>query len=110
MGTITFSAMTLVDTDILIDASRQIDEALACLQLLGQHSCLTVSAITAMELLVGCRDKRELQITERFLERFHVVPLNTDITSIALSLLKQYRLSLGLFVYSESSKHVNRCF
>jgi predicted nucleic acid-binding protein len=49
--------VVVVDTDILIDAGRGTSEAMTCLQLLEQSSCLAVSVITQMELMVGCRNK-----------------------------------------------------
>jgi len=92
------SDVTLVDTDILIDASRQIQEAITCLEQIEQNSSLGISAITHMELIVGCRNKLELQVIERFLIRFQIVSLNGGITAIATDLLRQYRLSHGLAI------------
>jgi predicted nucleic acid-binding protein len=67
---------TLIDTDILIDASRNIVEAIACLDRIEQHSNPALSVITRMELVVGCRNKTELRKTERFLKRFQIIRLN----------------------------------
>ena len=53
------SAVVLVDTDILIDAGRRIDEAVERLDALEQHSTLAISTITEMELLVGGRSRAE---------------------------------------------------
>jgi len=64
------SALTIVDTDILIDAALQISAAVNCLDDLEQKAALAISVITQMELLVGCRNKTELRNTERFLQRF----------------------------------------
>jgi predicted nucleic acid-binding protein len=89
---------TIVDTDILIDAGRGISEAFACLQRLESQSTLAVSAITQMELFIGCRNKSELQQTEKFLERFVLLKLSEQISDRATDLLKQYRLSHGLLI------------
>lgn len=51
----------LVDTDILIDVSRGIPTAINRLQAEANTSTLAISAITQMELIVGCRNKAELQ-------------------------------------------------
>ena len=72
-------SLTLVDTDILIDAAAYIEEAVACLKYLEQESTLVICAVTEMELLVGCRNKAELQKTDRLLERFQLVPLNEQV-------------------------------
>lgn len=39
-------SVTVVDTDILIDAGRQVREAVACLDDIEQKSALAVSVIT----------------------------------------------------------------
>lgn len=89
----------LIDTDILIDAARQDAAALATLTTLEQRkTLLAVSCVTQMELLVGCRNKTELQKTERFLRRFSILPLNQDTCDRAVELLRQYRLSHGLLI------------
>ena len=56
--------VTLVDTDILIDAAMDVSEAVVCLDTLEDTSVLAVSAITQMELIVGCRNKAELKKME----------------------------------------------
>jgi hypothetical protein len=57
--------LVIIDTDVLIDASRGIGEAIAYLQQVEQESALSVSVITEMELIVGCRNKAELRTVER---------------------------------------------
>lgn len=64
------SILTIVDTDILIDAARKVQEAVECLADIQEHSVAAVSAITQIELLVGCRNKSESRHVERFLGRF----------------------------------------
>jgi predicted nucleic acid-binding protein len=61
---------TIVDTDILIDAGRGVGEAISCLQDIERKSALATSAVTQMELFVGCRNKTELLEVEKFLQRF----------------------------------------
>lgn len=89
---------TIVDTDILIDAGRQVYEAIACLDKMEQEDALAISVITRMELFVGCRNKTELRHTERFLQRFHIFNLNEQACETAVNLLRQYRLSHGLTI------------
>jgi len=92
------NGLTIVDTDILIDAALQVTEAIDYLVDLERQSSLAVSVITQMELLVGCRNKTELRSTERFLLRFQVLSLNELVCDTALELLRQYRLSHGLMI------------
>ena len=91
-------SVTLIDTDILIDAASLICEAVNCLNSLENASTLAVSVITQMELVVGCRNKSELRKMEQFLGRFQIIPLNEQISSIAVDLLKTYCLSHGLLI------------
>jgi len=92
------SQFILIDTDILIDTSRRVNEAVLCLQQLEQQATLSISVITEMELVIGCRNKKELQILERFLSRFEILDLDKQVSDLALKLLKQYRLSHGLLI------------
>ena len=90
--------MVIVDTDILIDAGREVREAVNCLQQIEQKFSLAVSIVTQMELIVGCRNKKELNTLEKFLERFHIIRLDEQISDLATDLLKRYRLSNGLLI------------
>ena len=51
-----------------------------------------------MELIVGCRNKRELYDTEKFFYHFNVLNINENISEKASNLLLQYRLSHGLLI------------
>lgn len=90
--------MIIVDTDILIDAARCIDDAVTCLQQIEDKSSLSISVVTQMELIIGCRNKKELKSLEHFLQRFEVISLNEQIGDTAADLLKTYRLSHGLLI------------
>ncbi|HLA63543.1 MAG TPA: PIN domain-containing protein, partial [Rhodothermales bacterium] len=79
--------MTLVDTDVLIDAARGIPDALASLQTHGASGALAVSVITEMELIVGCRNKAELQALRRFLSRYSVRPVTAAVSQQASGLV-----------------------
>ena len=88
----------LVDSDVLIDVGREIAEAITCLQTHEGDNTLAISAITQLELLIGCRDKREQQKLAKFLRRFDVVRLNESISDTATLLVTRYRLSHGLLI------------
>ena len=51
-----------------------------------------------MELIVGCRNKAELQDLDKFLRRFQILQLTDFISDGAVYLLQQYRLSHGLLI------------
>ena len=92
------STLTIIDTDILIDAARQVREAVDCLDQIERISALAISVVTEMELLIGCQNKTEQRNTERFLQRFQVLRLNENACDQAVELLRQYRLSHGLLI------------
>nr|CAA6830565.1 MAG: Ribonuclease VapC [uncultured Thiotrichaceae bacterium] len=89
---------TLVDTDILIDAGKEVPDAVKCLRELQAGSSIAISTVTELELIVGCRDKRELRSLDKFLQHFDRVQLNDGISLTATELLKEYRLSHGLLI------------
>ncbi len=90
--------VVVVDTDILIDAGRAVKDAIACLEQIEQRASLAISAITRMELMVGCRNKTELRALDKFLERFQAIKLNELVSDVAVDLLSRYRLSHGLLI------------
>jgi predicted nucleic acid-binding protein len=92
------SDIVIIDTDILIDSARKIDEALSCLRMIADRFPLAVSIITQMELVIGCRNKNELNTLDRFLSRFEILKLHGDISDKAIELLRKYRLSHGLLI------------
>ncbi|MEK7830284.1 MAG: type II toxin-antitoxin system VapC family toxin [Acidobacteriota bacterium] len=88
----------IVDTDILIDASHDVQLSLDCLRRLEQQATLAISVVTEMELIVGCRNKMELRVIELLIGRFHLLGISEPISYRASQLLKQYRLSHGLLI------------
>ncbi len=88
----------LIDTDILIEAIRSMPQAIDCLAKYDQQSILAISVITQLELMVGCRNKSELQKLEKFLRRFKIITLNDQASQIVADLIKKYRLSHGLLI------------
>ena len=91
-------AVTIVDTDILIDVARGNSDAINCLLQLETMSPLAISAVTQMELLVGCRNKKELQDLAKFLHRYQILKITDQISDRAVDLLEQYFLSHGLLI------------
>lgn len=69
-GAETLSGVIVVDTDILIDAGHAIEVALSVLEEYEHNTNLSVSVITKMELVVGCRNKDELRYMENFFAVF----------------------------------------
>jgi predicted nucleic acid-binding protein len=91
-------ALTIVDSDILINVARGDREAINCLMRLEKTSVLAVSVVTQLELIVGCRNKTELNDLEKFSRRFQIFNINDQISDLAVDLIKQYFLSHGLLI------------
>ena len=88
----------LIDTDILIDAARNVETAKNKLKELNKNSVICISVITLMEMLVGCENKREQKVVEKYLNNFIIIPVTDIISTKAYELLKKYRLSHGLLI------------
>ncbi|MEL0589683.1 MAG: type II toxin-antitoxin system VapC family toxin [Planktothrix rubescens PR222] len=88
----------LIDTDILIDVFRGIEPAINRLQDESQTALLSISVVTEMELMVGCRNKSEQQKLTVFLNNYVILKINESISDQAVELLRQYRLSHGLLI------------
>jgi predicted nucleic acid-binding protein len=88
----------VVDTDILIDALRGFGLGLDYIEDAEQHGTLHISITTEMELIIGCRNRRELYRLERFLRRCTILAMTETIAARAVTLLRQYRLSHGLSI------------
>lgn len=97
-GQIPMTNLTIIDTDILIDVSRGVIEAVNCLQNLKTSSSLAISIVTQMELIVGCANKTELQTLESFLKYFEIMKIDRAVSDTAVNLLRSYRLSHNLLI------------
>jgi predicted nucleic acid-binding protein len=92
------SGVTVLDTDIVVDALRDFALAIDYLEDVEQQGDLRISRLTQMELIVGCRSRAELQRLGGFLRRFTMLDLTESIGQSAVALLRQYRLSHGLLI------------
>jgi len=84
----------LVDTDVLVDVSRNTQGAIACLDRLGNDWAL--SAMTALELISGAKNQREVDLIDRLIEVYETIPVDEAIGRRAYDLLKTYAKSNGL--------------
>lgn len=87
--------MFLVDTDVLIECLRGSSAAKAWLTSF-QKEALGIPGVVAMELLMGCRNQSELDLTRKFLASFHVVWPDSPEFERGCELLISLRLSSGL--------------
>lgn len=84
----------LVDTDILVDVSRNHQAAIALIDRLSEDWAL--SAITALEFISGAKNQREVRLIDRLIEIYKTIPVSDSIGKRAYSLLKTYAKSNGL--------------
>lgn len=90
--------MMVIDSDILIDCARKDAKAIEFLESALLKDVAKVSAVSHMELIVGCRNKRELSALDRFIARFNLLDLSPAISVKATDLLRQYRSGHGLMI------------
>jgi tRNA(fMet)-specific endonuclease VapC len=83
----------LIDTDVMIDVSRENANAASYLDSLSDPA---ISIITAQELIVGARDKQDLVGIDSLVSTYPLVHIDTAIGQRAYDLLKRYAKSDGL--------------
>jgi len=87
----------LLDSDILIDISRGKLAAIYYVDTLPDP--WMISQVSAMELLVGARDKVEVAYLDAFLSAYPIVHSSDAIGRTAYRLLTDYSKSHGLHVF-----------
>src|SRR5262245_44416855 len=73
------SSRWLVDTDVLVDYLRGVEQAVKFLQKAMKSSLCALSTITIAELYVGVREGKERVILDQFIQEFHVVVIDEHI-------------------------------
>ncbi len=99
----------LIDTDVLIDYLRGINEAVQYLENLAEKN-VAVSVISVAELYSGSRNKKEDEIIRLFLKDFIIYPVTAEIAEAAGKLKQQYFKSHGVgiadaIIAATSQKH-----
>jgi hypothetical protein len=85
----------LLDTDVLIECLRASPKAIAWMKQ-EAGTPFEVPGIVGMEIIVGCRNKRELQRTRRFLKMFPVAWPTAEEFATATEILAEHRLRDGV--------------
>jgi len=84
--------VSLIDTDVIIDLSRENAKAAGYLDALRP----AISIMTAQELIVGARDERDLYAIDSVVSTYRVIHIDAAIGQRACELLKRYAQSDGL--------------
>src|SRR6185295_10716177 len=87
----------LVDTDVLVDVSRNNQAAIDFLDQLVDSWAMSI--ITALELIVGSRNKKEVTQIDQLVAVYSAIPLTTEIGDSSYNLLRQFAKSHGLRVF-----------
>ena len=82
-----------IDTDVMIDLSRGNVDAATYLDSLNDPA---ISIVTAQELIVGARDKRDPHAIDPLVSAYRVMHIDSAIGQLAHELLKRYAKSDGL--------------
>jgi hypothetical protein len=91
--------MNLIDTDVLIDYLHKIEIAEKFLESIRDNEDdLIISIITKMELIQGCRNKREMFVILDILEEFQLIHVTEQISWKAEELMENYTMSHGLLI------------
>ncbi len=84
----------LIDTDVIIDVSRG---SAAAATFVDSLEDITISIITAHELIVGARNQRDAAAIDGLIRTYPVhEDLRSEITRLAYDLLKRHAKSDGL--------------
>ena len=85
----------LIDTDILVDATRGLAAAIKFLTSQQAATGVRISIVSAMELVAGCRSTTELAQVQQFLHRVIVLPVSNAASQAAYHLMESFFLSHG---------------
>lgn len=86
-------ASVIFDTDVLIWTLRGNDKAARLIEGDGNRA---LSVISAMELLQGARDQKEMALLRRFLRDFETIPLSAEIGQRACLYMEQHALKVDM--------------
>jgi predicted nucleic acid-binding protein len=67
--------VSLIDTDVMIDLSRGNADAADCVDSLSDPA---ISIVTAQELIVGARDKRDLTAIDSLVSMYRVIHMGSN--------------------------------
>jgi predicted nucleic acid-binding protein len=97
--------VSLIDRDMMIDLSHENADAANYLDSLNDPA---ISIVTAQELIVGARDKRDLYAIDSLVSTYRVIHIDAAIGKLAYELLKRYARSDGLRTFDSDRRHGDR--
>ena len=89
----------LLDTTVLVDVIRKEEAALDYIDSTRKaEGSLRLSIVTKMELIIGCRDKAEVQKTEKLLADYEILDVTPLISRKAYELIVRFSKSYGMAI------------
>jgi len=85
--------MILCDTNILIEIYRKNTIVISALSKISRYKTVAISDVTRAEILVGARNKHEMQILVKELGQLKCLPVKSEISACSIQLLIDYHLS-----------------
>ena len=102
--------MILFDTNILIEIYKGNTDIIEIIKNIGQEN-IAVSDVTCAELLYGARNKKELQIIRKDINKLVILPIHSEISEKAVLLVEKYsishKLSLPDAIIAATAIHFN---
>lgn len=86
----------LIDTSLLIDSLRASPASTLFFAQVRRSHRPVIHPVVEAELIAGARDRREMRMVVRLLERFEPLPLEPVDARTSLRLLRRHRLSHGM--------------
>lgn len=78
----------LLDSTVLIDISRGDEKVIYFIDTARKNDQnVVISIISSMELIIGCRDKNEVNKTLKFLKDYPIIDISTSISRGAFQLV-----------------------
>ena len=89
--------MILIDTNIIIEIYKNNTSIIDIVKKIGQNN-IAISDITCAELYYGARNKRELQIISKDLNKLEILHIQEEVSKNAVELVEKYDLSHKLSI------------
>jgi predicted nucleic acid-binding protein len=87
--------MVLCDTNVFIKIYKGNDLIIEVFEKIGQDN-IAISDVSCAELLYGARNKRELNLIRKDIDKLIVLPISSPISTQAVKLVEQFSLSHNL--------------
>ena len=87
--------MILTDTCVMIEYLKENLEVKKTIDSIG-HQSIMLNTIIVMELIIGSRNKVELNSVKKRLNNFHILEINQEIMDAASYLIEAFCLPQGL--------------